>query len=105
MSHDNNTTHHNNTTVAELKGSKKGGKKPTKKQDQDQVEELGMGPDDHRSSPDNHSDEKLQRNVKGQPKKGHGKSTDPVTKGRVSDDKDSRSSQSIDSEKDGRVVK
>ena len=89
--------------MAELKG-KKGGKKPNKKQDQDQVQEFGgLGPVDG-ESPEQYSNEKMKKKQFSK-KKGGGKVSDPVTKGKISDDKDSRSSQSIDSEKDGRVVK
>jgi hypothetical protein len=101
----NNTTHNNNTTIAELKGRK--GKQAKKKTDIDAVEDHHVGPGDNKhGSPDPHSDEKLKRtgSADTNQKKG-GKVSDPVTKGKVSDDKESRSSQSLDSEKDGKVIR
>lgn len=76
----------------ELKG-KKG--KQNKKKDIDAVEENNMGPNEKGNSPDPHSDEKLKRTGSADTSnknKGKGKVSDPVTKGKVSDDKESRSS-------------
>ncbi len=74
-----------------MKG-KKG--KQNKKKDIDAVEEHNVGPNEKGNSPDGHSDEKLKRagssDTTNKGKKG--KVSDPVTKGRVSDDKESRSS-------------
>jgi hypothetical protein len=90
----------------ELKG-KKGGKQSKKKgMDADAVEEQNVGPNEKGGSPDPHSDEKLKRTGSNDTSnKNKGKVSDPVTKGKVSDDKESRSSQSLDSEKDGKVIK
>ena len=103
--------------MAELKGNKK--RKGKGKGDDDVVKDQTiMGPSDQGKSPDNRSDEKL--NHGGRPssqdtshpgekksakKKQKQKNSDPVTKG-FSDDKESRSSQSIsDKDNEGKVIK
>lgn len=87
-----------------MKGKKKG-----KKKVDDAVQEMG-GPGEKGvdgSSPDNNSDEKLSKQKGKNAKKGKGKVSDPVTKGKISDDKESRSSVSnSDKEIDnGKVIK
>lgn len=57
------------------------------------------------SSPEgHHSDEKLKRPGSTETNK-KGKGSDPVTKGKVSDGQQSKSSQSLDSEKEGKFIK
>jgi hypothetical protein len=66
--------------------------KQNKKKDIDAVEEHNVGPNEKGNSPDPHSDEKLKRISNSDTTTKKGKVSDPVTKGRVSDDKESRSS-------------
>ena len=75
-----------------MKGGKRGKQNKKGKVDDAVVEDHNSGPHE-KASPDAHSDEKLKRtgSADTNTKKG-GKVGDPVTKGKVSDDKESRSS-------------
>lgn len=96
VSQDANTTHHNNTTIAELKGKK--GKQAKKKKGDglDAVEEHSVGGSD-KHGPGGAPDKRPGSTESNQKQGGQ-------TKGKVSD-KESRSSMSIDSEKEGKVIR
>jgi hypothetical protein len=95
ISQDPNTTYanNNNTTMTDLT---KPGKRGLKKKVEDNLE---------------HHDDGMKMPTKKTPgyeggyNKGAAKSSDPVTKGKFSDDKMSKSSHSMDSENDGKVIR